>query len=262
MNNVIVDSKIHKNTSVIRGHGSEFGENVHFVPVIADELRQLMLEYPCCLLKNNQTGQFGLHALLGFEPGENLFLNDKGWSSQYIPLHIRRQPFMVGYTSMEDAPNAKNTVLTIDMDNKRVVNTDTDIDTDTDMQQHAAHLLFDGNGQPTEYLKQMNKMVFDLAQGIVRTEQFVAVLVEHDLIESIQLGVSIKQRLQRGMNESDRQIEKINFDGLYVINEQKLAALSGDLLNQLHQNGYLQACYLIAGSMGQIQKMIAMRNEG
>ncbi|MDO6641666.1 SapC family protein [Shewanella sp. 5_MG-2023] len=259
MNNIIVDSNIHKNTKVCSGHGNQFGENIHFVPVIADELRSLILEYPCCLLKDNQTGQFGLHALLGFEPGENLFLTADGWSSHYIPLHIRRQPFMVGLIGESSLPaSADNTVLTIDMNSKRVIEGDT---------ADNAHALFDENQQPTDYLTAMSKMVFGLSQGILRTEKFIQTLADNDLIEAIQLGVTINTKLTAASPSASQQgvdstlaTQKVNFDGLYVINEKKLACLSDALLEQFHQNGYLQACHLMMASMGQIQHLITLRN--
>ncbi|MCL1143196.1 SapC family protein [Shewanella gaetbuli] len=255
MNNVIIDSNTHKNIKVCTGHGKKFGENIHFVPVIADELRSLMLEFPCCLLKNNHTGQFGLHALLGFEPGENLFLTDHGWKSQYIPLHIRRQPFMVGRIGeATDTPSAENTVLTIDMDSLRVKQAADD---------ENAQALFDDKKQPTSYLTSMSKMVFELSQGIQRTEHFIQVLADNDLIEAIQLNVTLNKISAEGESHSEDakvETETKNFDGLYVINEKKLASLSGDLLAQFHQNGYLQACHLMMASMGQIQKLIQLRN--
>ncbi|MCL1046022.1 SapC family protein [Shewanella electrodiphila] len=248
MKNVIVDSNTHKNTKVLVGHGQDFGENIHFVPVIADELRSLILEYPCCLLKNNQTGQFGLHALLGFESGENLFLADANWRSHYIPLHIRRQPFMVARKDHSSEPMSEtNTVLTIDMNNRRVVDGNTSADSQD---------LFTSDGKPTEYLTSMNRMVFELAQGIVRTESFIQSLVDNELVEAIQLGISMNKR-----HSADKEQENINFDGLYVINEKALANLSADLLQEYHRKGYLQACHLMMASMGQIQSLIRLRNQ-
>ena len=40
----ILDSAKHRQTRIITSRGAEFGENVHFVPVIADELHRLVLE--------------------------------------------------------------------------------------------------------------------------------------------------------------------------------------------------------------------------
>jgi hypothetical protein len=254
VNNVIINSNIHKNIKVCTGHGKKFGENIHFVPVIADELRSLMLEFPCCLLKNNQTGQFGLYALLGFEPGENLFLTDNGWNSHYIPLHIRRQPFMVGRIGDATAtPRAENTVLTIDMDSLRVKQA-------ADVED--AQALFDDKQKPTSYLTSMSKMLFELSQGMQRTEHFIQVLADNDLIEPIQLNVTLNKVIVERHKSAETKVatETKNFDGLYVINEKKLARLSGDLLAQLHKNGYLQACYLMMASIGQIQKLIQLRN--
>ncbi|WP_144207642.1 SapC family protein [Shewanella donghaensis] len=240
MSNTIVNLEQHKHTKVITGHGKQFGENIHFVPVIADELRQLLLEYPCCFLKNNETGQFGLHALLGFEAGENLFLKGDSWTSSYIPMHIKRQPFMVGKLGDTNEPASKeNTVLTIDMGSNRIQTTEDN--------QLTAQALFDNDDQPSSFLKDMHQMVFTLTQGIVRTDSFIQSLVTHDLIEAVQIGVTLANGQQK-------------FDGLYVINEEQLAQLAPTTLVELHGNGYLQACYLMIASMGNLQKLIHLKN--
>ncbi len=73
---VLIDYKQHSKTLIKTQRGAEYGENVHFIPVIADEVRALALAYPICFLKDNNTGQFGLNVLTGFEAGENLFLQN------------------------------------------------------------------------------------------------------------------------------------------------------------------------------------------
>ena len=242
MKNAIVDPTVHLHTQVVSAHGQQYGENVHYVPVVAEELRQLIVEYPCCLLKNNQTGQFGLHALLGFTPGENLFLSGEQWRANAIPMHIQRQPFMVGRVGeRNEMTNQQKTLLTIDMNSNRVK--------DSSYNKGDGKRLFDDKGTPTDYLKTMNQLVTTLAQGIIRTESFIKALVEHDLIEAIQVGVTFTGG------------EKHKFDGLYVINEANLSSLDEAILVEFHRNGYLQACHLLSASMSNLQKLIVLKNE-
>jgi len=235
-NFTILDNKTHKNTRVITGRGAEFGESIHLVPVIAAELNKLILEYPVCLIKDNDTGQFGLSALLGFEVGENLFLNKNKWEANYVPLHIKRQPFMVRINApIGVKPSTENTVITINMDNTRV-------------QESQGELLFDDKGNITPYMEEINNQLALLVNGMILTEDFIKTLSEYDLIEAVQLTVTF--------NNEDK-----NFEGIYTINEDKLKLLSADILTRLHQKGYLQASYLLIASIGNIQKLIGLKRK-
>ncbi|XPF94558.1 SapC family protein [Colwellia sp. RE-S-Sl-9] len=235
-NFTVLDTNKHKNTRVIKGRGAKFGENIHLVPVVAAELNKLILEYPVCLIKDNETGQFGLSALLGFEAGENLFLNEEQWDANYIPLHIRRQPFMVAVNSPAGAnPTPENTVITINMDNTRV-------------QEAEGERIFDDEGNTTAYMNEVNNQLATLINGMIQTEAFIKILSKHDLIEAVQLTVSFN-------NEDKR------FDGIYTINEDKLKKLSTEVLTELHQKGYLQACYLLMASIGHVQKLIVLKRK-
>ena len=50
-----------------------------------------------------------------------------------------------------------------------------------------------------------------------------------------------------------------NLNGLYMINEAQLKALAPEALLDLHNKGYLQACYLILASMGNMQKLLNLK---
>lgn len=236
-NFTVLDKNKHKNTRILTGRGAEFGENIHLLPVIINELDKLVLEYPVCLIKNNETGQFGLQALLGFEVGENLFLQNDEWLANYLPLHIRRQPFMVGMNTNEDEkPSAENTVITINTKSTRV-------------QETKGELIFDEKGNITPYMQNINNILSNLVTGIIHTESFINMLSEHNLIEPIQLTVNFIGS------------EEQRFDGIYTINEENLKQLSGDVLEELNNKSYLQACYLLLASIGHVQKLISLKRK-
>ncbi|MDU0355038.1 SapC family protein [Paraglaciecola aquimarina] len=233
----ILDPKQHQDLKIITTKSAELGDSHHIIPVLAEELRALVAEYPICFIKDNQTGQFGLNVLTGFELGENLFLQAQAWNASYVPLHIRRQPFMVGIKGEEgDTPTPDNTIVTINLDSPKV-------------NKEQGEALFDEDAKPTELLSQVNRMLVNLVQGIPRTEAFVKSLLEHDLLMPVKLDLALASG------------EKKSFTGLYNINEEKLATLSGDTLQTFHQKGYLQACHLIMASFGQVQKLIAWKNK-
>ncbi len=232
----ILDSAKHRQTRIITSRGAEFGESVHFVPVIADELHRLVLEYPVCLIKDNDTGRFGLSALLGFEPGENLYLEGRAWDATYLPLHVRRQPFMIGVAGETGTtPTAENTVITIDVDSPRVSESD-------------GERLFTDDGSRTPYLEDMSRLLSTLVPGIQTTEAYIDALADRDLIAPFQLSVSFAGGEQQ------------KFDGLYTAHDEKLRELTGEALDALHGKGFLQAGFLMLASIGNLQKLIDKRN--
>ncbi|GGA81529.1 peptidase [Neiella marina] len=232
-----LDPASHQDIRVITDRGADYGENIHLVPVVADELRQLVLEYPVCLLKDPNTGQFGMHALLGFEPGNNLFLQAERWQANYIPLHIRRQPFMVAVNGPTGTPaTPENTVVTIDMNHPRVTQT-------------GGESLFSAEGEPSEYTRQISSLLAGLIPAVIRTERFVEALVQHQLIEAVQFTVNLADG------------SKQSFGGLYTINEEALAQLSEQQVMEFHQQGYFQACHLLLASIGNIQKLVTLQSQ-
>lgn len=232
----ILDPKQHKNLKVIQTRGLEFGDNHHFVPVLADELKALVAEYAICFLKDNQTGQFGINALMGFEPGENLYLDGDSWQAHYIPVHLMCQPFMVGIKGEEgDTPTPENTLITVNLESPRISD---------DM----GEAIFDEDGKNTPFLDQINQLLVKLVQGMPRTEQFIRSVLELELLTPVKLDFTLKNG------------EKKSFGGLYSLDEEKVAALSGKQLESFHQKGYLQACHLIISSFAQIQKLIDWKN--
>lgn len=236
-NPVVLSSDKHLALKVITSRGAEYGEDVHFVPVLAEELRSLVLDYAVCLMKNHETGQFGLQALLGFEAGENLFLDGDQWHAHYIPIHVRRQPFMVGVAGDEGTePTPENMVLTIDTDSKRV-------------QESEGEDLFHEDGRSTPYLANISKMLTAIIPGIKTTDLFIEALNEHELIQQARIDIEFVNG------------EKHEFEGFYTISDEKLASLSESALVDLHKKGYLQAAHLLLASIGQLQRLIGMKNE-
>lgn len=232
VNPVALHNGTHQKTKIITTRGAKFGEDTHFVPVLGDELRHLVLDYPVFFMKDPESGKFGMFALLGFEPRENLYLEGEHWKATYIPMHIRRQPFMV---ARPPGDNSEKSVILLDMDSARV-------------QETSGEALFNEDGSNTEFLDQIIQIMSVLVSGAESTRAFVETVTELDLIEPAQLGVTFADG------------EKKRFDGLYTISEKKLRELSGDQLEELHKQGYLEACSLIVVSMGQMQRMIDLRN--
>ena len=92
----VLSSETHRDLRVVTKRGAEYGEAIHMVPVAADELRHLVLEYPVVLIKDADSGRYAMCAMLGFEEGENLFLEGNRWDAARRPLSMEVQPFLIG----------------------------------------------------------------------------------------------------------------------------------------------------------------------
>ena len=233
----VINQQQHKDVRIITDRGANYGEAVHFVPVLADEALALVLEYPLFFMKDESSGQFTFNALLGFEPGENLFLQGKQWNTIYQPVNIRRQPFMVAIKEgSSDEPGKREGALALDMESPRV-NTE------------QGEALFNEDGSNSKFLEHMNNLVNHMMGGVDSTKRYIEALVEKDLLMATKMDVNFASG------------EKKSFGGLHVINIEKLATLAGEELADFHKRGYLKASYLIQASGGNMQKLIALKNQ-
>ena len=69
-----------------------------------------------------------------------------------------------------------------------------------------------------------------------------------DLIEPVSLEVKLDEHT----------VYKI--PDVYTISEEKLARLGGGALERLHQGGFLRAAYMVLASLGNVSRLIEMKN--
>lgn len=230
-----LSSEAHRDLRVVIKRGAEYGENTHLVPVLADELRSLVLEYPVILIKDKESGRFSMCAMLGFEQDENLFLEGEEWDAIYVPVHIRRQPFSLTYTAEKDGkPDPDSLVIAIDMDSKRV-------------NEQEGERLFDEDGNNTDLLKNVNDVLAGVGTAGASTDAFISALVEHDLIQPANLDVQFAGG------------EKKRFEGIYTVQDEKLNKIEGEVLADLYKKGYLQAAWLMLTSIANVRKLLHLK---
>lgn len=236
-NHQLLDNISHKDVHVITEHKPNLGDNNSYSHVFISELRDVQAYYPIFFQKNAQTGQFEVIALFGLADQENLFLNDEGWQANYIPLSIRRRPFLIGFQEKtEDGVVSDEPVIHIDMDSPRI-------------SYNQGEAVFLPQGGQSDYLQQISSTLMAIHEGNQHTKHFIDTLLEHDLIESVEIKVS----LDNGSNHA------MNF--LSTINEEKVAQLSDKAISDLHGLGYLKAIYMILASMPKMSDLIAMKNQ-
>jgi hypothetical protein len=106
---VPLNKETHRALRVDGRASAAYGDNRRFVQVIVKEFPQLVVHYPILFSKDPQTGQFYCGVMLGFDEGENLFLEEWEEREFYRPLSLQRGPF---YAHGPD--------LAIDLDDPRV----------------------------------------------------------------------------------------------------------------------------------------------
>ncbi|MGM8228675.1 SapC family protein [Cellvibrio sp. ARAG 10.3] len=231
----------HSQLRVVTNHGTEYGENINSIPVLIHELKNLAQEYPVCFMKHPDTGQFNLYALLGFAPEENLYLekNNK-WNANYIPLHIQRQPFIVGrrqtaLTTKENNFDQDSGFISINTRSKRISKTQ-------------GEPLFNPDGTPTAYLNSINELLSQLTPGEEKTKKFIHELLELQLLESARIKIAFNDGLT------------FSYEGIYTINIDNFNNLNKGSVGRLQDNNFLDPIQFIIHSLKQFQRLIDLKN--
>src|SRR5690348_14681067 len=92
MNIVKLDIGAHRNLRIKAGPSADLGDAQRFAAVIPGEFTQLATVCPLFFSKDAETGAFYCGAMLGFDEGENLFLDGDSYHG-HRPLSLQRMPF-------------------------------------------------------------------------------------------------------------------------------------------------------------------------
>ncbi len=175
--------------------GYGFAARENFCPVFLQELPRVIREYYVCFPDN---GTDLPHALLGFKQGVNRYVDEDGtWRSAYIPIYIRRYPFILARS--DTTSSSSGFTLAIDADAPH-------------FNSGPGKAIFNRSGEPTDFLKQRIRLLQAIESQRVITQQAVRQIGEAGLFQMQEMGVMA----------GDKQVGAI--DGLRMIDEQKLAA--------------------------------------
>lgn len=234
-NFVLLDPAEHANLKVITERSAAYGDNVKYAMTFPFEFRNIQSCYPIFFQKDANSGKFFPLALFGFDNDENLFLSESGWNASYIPIMIRRQPFLIGFQKDPDNPEAKRAIVSIDMDNPRVNETE-------------GEELFPAQGGTSQFLQKVTGNLELIHQAHIHSEKFVNALIEHDLLEAFTLEIKLN-------DGSGNQLI-----GFYTINEDSLRQLSGPALGGLNEQGFLQPIFMVLASHSRIRTLVDLKN--
>jgi hypothetical protein len=221
---VPLNKEIHRTLRVDGRPSAAYGDGQRFVQVIVNEFPRLVVHYPILFSKDPKTGQFYCGAMLGFDEGENLFLDVWGEREFYRPLYLQRVPFY-----------AHGSELAVDLEHPRVG-------------AEGGKLLFTEFGEPTKYLQSIMWAFQDLKPGMETTKVFIARLLALKLIEPIEIEVEFDDGTTR------------NCVGLYTINQDVLSKLPDATVVELFRRGYMRLIDLMIASLKQVPLMARKKN--
>ena len=219
MNFVPLDKNTHKDLKVAVDPAFPYAKNTHLAAASIREFAQLAGAMPLVFIQDPKTNKHHVVAMLGIEPGQNLFLQDGKWNAPHIPMNIIRYPFDV-------RPDGDKLGVYIDEN--------------SDLIKEEGQPLFKEDGNPSDFLNNRQQLLGDLANSEMLTQQFVSKVVELDLLNPMQLRVQYSNGQGR------------NVGGILTIDEKKLVELADEQVVELHRAGFMGALYAMMLSLGQL----------
>lgn len=229
----LLNNVTHKDLRVITGFGRQFGDDIGMVLAFPSEYAELQREYPIFFRKDGDTGQWQSVALLGFEQHENLFLQDGRWNAAYLPGAVAKGPFLIGFQEQRiNGELRKEPVMHVDLEHPRVSSSE-------------GEPVFLPHGGNSPYLQHIADVLRGIRDGVEFGTAMFAAFDSMALIQPVNLDVQLDDK------------HRVNVNGLYGIDREKLAALDAESLLRLNQAGFLEGAYLVLASLHNMRRLMA-----
>lgn len=214
------------NVQMHRGKGLKYGDRpfdflneTHFVPITIGELATASAHYPVVFLGPNYLPV----AVMGLRPGENLFVDPATGTFEqyrYLPAFVRRYPF-VAASHPDDADR-----FTVCVDAASHL-----------MSDNPDQPFFNDAGEPTPFMQNAIDFVRGFETDVTATNIMIKRFRELDLFEEQ------TTRFQPRNAQGEPEGEAIVIATYWGISNDKVRALSGDVLMELRDNAFLSVIY-------------------
>jgi hypothetical protein len=155
---IALDSKMHKNLRIENRPADGYGDSVNRTRVYTTEFGEVHKEFPILFYKDDDTGDYQAHAILGLAKDENLFLGDRAWLCRYVPAMLARGPFLMGMSDKNGGADADPVIL-VDRDDPRVGVED-------------GQPIFLTDGGPSPYFENVLQSLRIIHQGVAVDDEF------------------------------------------------------------------------------------------
>lgn len=235
MTKVLLNNIDHGALRVITGHGPAFGDNINQVLIFPTEFEDIQREYPI-FFRKDADGDYQSIALLGLDRDENLFLDDGDWRARYVPAVQRRGPFSIGLQGAAVGPGPDvEPMIHVDMGHPRISEAE-------------GEPLFLPAGGNSPYLQQVARILGTILDGLEVSKPMFAAFEELQLIEPVAVEIQLNDR------------QRYDLPNLYTIGRERLGLLAGADLERLHASGLLRAAYWVVSSLGNVNRLIELKN--
>ncbi|MDF0532780.1 SapC family protein [Shewanella yunxiaonensis] len=197
----------------------------HLLPVSLHELLYAAVDVPVVFIKNNETGEFQAVMMLGLKPNQNLLVKGEEWLGNYIPNVLRDFPLTVVLN-----PEQKDKVWIGVRESSDQVN------------KAEGEALF-ADGEETEFLKNRREALLKHFEQDQQSRAILGYLASKNLLIAQTLTVEVKG-------------EQRNINGIYLIDERKLAEMSDEDFLDLRKRGLLGPIYSHLTSLNQIPRLV------
>ncbi len=189
-----------------------FARDTNSVPLVASEFGACVAHYPIVFVGAKSKSLMPV-ALLGVRDEENLFVDSSGqWTSSYVPAYVRRYPFILAETGEDDGEK-----FTVYFDSEFSGLEDKD----------EGELLFHSDGEPAPYLAGVLDFLRDYQAQSEATKTWVQQLSDLDLL------------VERSLNVQRPDDEQLTLNGFYVVDTERVQALSDVEITRLFRTGAL-----------------------
>jgi len=225
-----LNAKAHGNVKIKTGLNLESTANQQILPLIVHEFAKAGSAMPVIFIKpNTDSDEYQPAGLLGLKPEENLFYNDGKWVGDYLPAVVTHHPF-----AMVPTPGDENRLQMLINENSPQYN------------EEEGDALFEGEKE-TEYLNKRMESLANYFNSMHMTREFTKVLAEKELL--------IEQTLSVDING-----EKVQLNGLFLVDEKKLNEMADEEYLDLRKRGFLAPIYAHLGSLHQVNRLAKIRS--
>jgi len=226
----LLNNEKHRNIKIKTNRDVSDLKEQSILPLVLGEFPHAAIEFPICFIKNNQTDDLQVVALMGIESKENLFVKDGSWDSAYMPARYTHRPFGL----LQNPEDKANYGIAVDFDSELV-------------NEEEGVALFDENGNETEFLVKQKEAMGTYLEQEHLTRSFTKELNDKGYLTQRQINVTVNE-------------QKYNVDGVYIIDEKKIEELSDEDFLDLRKRGLLTPIYTHLLSMRQMNNLIRRKS--
>lgn len=232
MNIVLLNPVDHHDLHIVPEHGAAWRDAVNQIPVLPTEFEAAQRDFPI-VFRRDVYGEFQSIALLGLDTDENLFLDGTRWTSRHRPALLARGPFSIGLHERDDGE--REPMIHVDLDDPRVT-------------RDRGVPLFRPHGGNSDTLDRVTELLRTIHVGHAAQAPMFAAFADAGLIRPVRLEIQLDETLRYDL---------VDF---HTIDTTVLGALDGASLERLHRAGFLALAFHAVASLGNIERLIALKN--